>query len=61
MAIITRLVPDVVKQKREPDTTTLASTVGGFSQEFQSAPFERSSTGTTLCSQTARKNLYKLL
>lgn len=62
MPIISRLVSDSVKnEKRKAEASSITSTVGAFSQEFQSAPFERSNSGTTLCSQTARKNLYTLL
>lgn len=63
MAIISKLIPESVKtEKRTPDTSTLANTVGAFSDSFQSVGAKKNpETETTLCSQTAREDMYTVL
>jgi len=65
MAIISKLIPDSVKsetKKRTPDISTPASTAGAFKKDFTSVGFKKNpKTWTTLCSQTAREDIYKVL
>jgi hypothetical protein len=63
MAIISKLIPDSIKtEERTPDRSTLASTAGALKENFQSVGAKKNpATGTTLCSQTAREDMYKVL
>jgi len=63
MAIISKLVPESVRaEKRTPDVSTIANTAGALKENFQSVGAKKNpNTGTALCSQTAREDLYTVL
>jgi hypothetical protein len=63
MAIVSKLIPDSIQaEKRTPDTSVLANTVGAFPKEFISVGAKKNpKTGTTLCSRTAREDLLSVL
>jgi hypothetical protein len=63
MAIVSNLIgEDVKKQPRTPDTPSLANEAGAFAKEFESVGARKNpKTGMSLCSQTAREDLYRVL